>query len=194
MYRYGRGVSLDYHKRLKRGATDPRVSWSGCLRILPEDDQHMFINLVHIRAPTVQLVNGQLSLQPVFSPSESLIPHISKSLLEQTSYTPQVIYQITCVANEQRITLENWILNVASSLFSTHLTTWPMIAAYKHLLQTRPLNIAWAALVLSKIRLMDVGRALRVRGEVESFQDNHIKTNKGLTSLNHQYFQVAPLI
>lgn len=63
----------------------------------------MFINLVHIRAPTAQLVNGQLSLEPVFSPSESLIPHISKSLLEQMSYTPQVIYQNSYVANEHRI-------------------------------------------------------------------------------------------
>lgn len=77
----------------------------------------MFINLVHIRAPTAQLVNGQLSLEPVSSHSESLIPHISKSLLEQTSYTPQVIYQISCVANEQSISVENWILNVASRLF-----------------------------------------------------------------------------
>lgn len=31
---------------------------SGCLRILPQVGQHMFINLVHIRAPTAQLVNG----------------------------------------------------------------------------------------------------------------------------------------
>lgn len=37
-------------------------SWSGCQSILPELTQHMFINLVHIRAPTIQLVNVQNSL------------------------------------------------------------------------------------------------------------------------------------
>lgn len=71
LHQYGRAALLDYPKRRTRGAADPRVSWSGRLRIPPEDVRHTPINPGPGGAPAVQVAGEQLSVGAVVGPPAS---------------------------------------------------------------------------------------------------------------------------
>lgn len=79
-------------------------SWSGWRSILPELTQHMFINLVHIRAPTIQLITGQNCL--LLSVTNLLFPWIINPSLIQFSNRADVLHSVvytlsfTCMTYE----------------------------------------------------------------------------------------------